>query len=105
MAHKYPLLALLLPRWVEEAYPQAVAALRTNEQRLVTAYDFHTTLHHLLHLGESAQPTAQQYAGWVAAGNVSESVRWGISLLDEVPAGRSCYDAGVPPEFCHCFLP
>jgi hypothetical protein len=105
VAHKFPLLAMLLPRWLEEAHPAAVAALRANEQRLVSAYDLHTTLHHLLHLGESAQPTAQQYTSWVAAGNISESVRWGVSLLDEVPAGRSCDDAGVPPEFCQCFLP
>lgn len=105
MAHKFPLLAMLLPRWLEEAHPEAVAALRANEQHLVSAYDLHTTLHHLLHLGESRKPVAKQQAGWVAAGNVSDSVRWGVSLLEEVPAGRSCDDAGVPPEFCQCHLP
>lgn len=101
--HKIPMLAMLLPRWVEERYPAAAAALRKNEQRLVSGYDFHTTLHHLLHLGESAQPPQKQYAAWAAAGNVTDKVRWGVSLLDEVPAGRSCSDAGVPAEWCQCF--
>ena len=102
--HKNPLLAMLLPRWVEDKYPEAAAALRKNEQRLVTGYDFHTTMHHLLHLGESRAPPAEQYPQWQAAGNVTEAVRWGVSLLAEVPTGRSCDDAGVPPEFCQCRL-
>jgi hypothetical protein len=102
--HKNPLLAMLLPRWLEDKYPEAAAALRKNEQRLVTGYDFHTTMHHLLHLGESRAPPAEQYPQWQAAGNVTESVRWGVSLLAEVPTGRSCDDAGVPPEFCQCRL-
>ena len=103
--HKIPLLAMLLPMWLEEKYPQAAAALRANEQRLVSAYDIHTTLHHLLHLGESSAPPSSQYDSWRVAGNVTEAVRWGVSLLDEVPAGRSCDEAGVPPEWCQCFLP
>ena len=104
VSHKNPLLAMLLPRWVEDKYPEAAASLRKNEQRLVTGYDFHTTMHHLLHLGESRAPPAEQYPLWQAAGNVTESVRWGVSLLAEVPAGRSCDDAGVPPEYCQCRL-
>ena len=106
IAHKNPLLAMLLPRWVEDKYPAAAAALRKNEQRLVTGYDFHTTMHHLLHLGEAPEgaPIAEQYPAWQAAGNVTESVRWGVSLLAEVPAGRTCAEAGVPPEWCQCKL-
>lgn len=96
------MLAMLLPAWVAQRYPAAAAALAANEQRLVSAYDLHATLHHLLHLGESSAPPAEQYAAWAAAGNVSEAVRWGVSLLDEVPAGRTCADAGIPPEWCGC---
>ena len=97
------MLAMLLPRWVEERYPAAAAALAANEQRLVSGYDVHTTLHHLLHLGESVDPPAQQYERWRAAGNVSASVRWGVSLLDVVPEGRTCDQAGIPAEWCACF--
>ncbi|KAL4451645.1 hypothetical protein ABPG75_007307 [Micractinium tetrahymenae] len=103
--HKIPFLALLLPPWVERRYPAAAAALRANEQRFVSHYDFFTTLHHLLHLGESAAPLPEQYPAWREAGNVTEAVRWGVSLLDEVPPGRSCDDAGIPAEWCRCFLP
>lgn len=103
--HKVPLLALLLPAWVEERYPAVAAALRANEQRLASHYDLFTTLHHLLHLGESAAPLRDQYAAWRRAGNVTAAVRWGVSLLDELPAGRSCDDAGIPTEWCGCFPP
>lgn len=98
--HKIPLLAVLLPRWVEERYPATAAALRANEERLVTGYDLHATLHHLLHLGEGGgdEAPAARHARWAARGNVSEAVRWGVSLLDEVPAGRTCDEAGVEPQ-------
>ncbi|EFN55879.1 hypothetical protein CHLNCDRAFT_145486 [Chlorella variabilis] len=103
--HKIPLLAMLLPAWVGERYPAQAAALAANEQRLVSGYDLHATLHHLLHLGESDVPPEQQYDSWRVAGNVAESVRWGVSLLAEVPAGRNCDEAGIPPDFCQCFAP
>lgn len=96
------MLAMLLPAWVRERYPAAAAALAANEQRLVSGHDLHATLHHLLHLGESAAPPSQQYAAWAASGNVSAAARWGVSLLDEVPAGRTCADASIPLEWCAC---
>lgn len=103
--HKAPFLALLLPPWVEARYPGAAAALRANEQRLASHYDLYTTLQHLLHLGESDAPLPQQYPAWREAGNVTAAVRWGVSLLDELPAGRTCDDAGIPAEWCGCFPP
>jgi hypothetical protein len=102
------MLGLLLPRWLESAHPAAAAALRANEQRLLTGYDLHATLHHLLHLGEDgvgSRTPAERRARWAAAGNVTAAVRWGASMLEPVPPGRSCEEAGVPPEWCQCFPP
>ena len=98
-----------------------VQALRGNEQRLFTAYDLHTTLHHVLHLGGASgaaaaaaaaaggEGLAAQYPGWASYGNVSSAIHWGRSLLTPLPAGRSCGEAGVPPDDawhqCMCHLP
>lgn len=98
--HKVPLLALLLPPWVEAEHPGAAAALRANAQRLVSGYDLHATMHQFLHLGEPGALDAQQAAG----GDATAGAR-GVGLLDEVPAGRTCDEAGVQPEFCQCFAP
>lgn len=113
MEHKNPFLGVLAPTWLPSAYPALAAALRGNEQRLFTAFDIHTTLHHVLHLADPNPAAAAaaaaggaalpgQYPGWAAAGNVSAAVHWGTSLLTPIPAGRTCDDAHVPPDNCMC---
>lgn len=113
--HKNPLFTMLAPAWLPAAYPELEAALRGNEQRLFSAFDIHTTLHHVLHLGdEDAEVAAaaarggdalrEQYARWAQHGNVSSAVHWGTSLLAPIPAGRSCEEAHVPPDNCMCQL-
>ena len=75
----------------------------------------HTTLHHVLHLGDTDKAAAaaaaaggealrQQYPGWAACGNVSSAVQWGTSLLAPIAAGRSCDQALVPADNCMCRL-
>lgn len=111
--HKNPFMAMLAPPWLPQAFPELAAALRGNEQRLVSAYDIHTTLHHVLHLGDKDAKVAaaagrggkdlqEQYVRWGKAGNVSEAVRWGISLLAPVPPGRTCEQAHIPADNCMC---
>ena len=100
--HKNPVLALMLPPWVAAERPEVAAALAANAQRLVTAYDVFTTFHHLLHFGDPPPPAGERPAAWAAAGNVSATARWGASLFAPVPEGRSCADAGVPPDTCMC---
>ncbi len=113
--HKNPFLAMLAPTWLPAAYPQLAAALRGNEQRLLSAFDIHATLHHVLHLGDADKAVAaaaaaggdalrQQYPAWAAHGNVSSAVQWGTSLLAPIPAGRSCEQALVPHDNCMCRL-
>ncbi|GAB4815444.1 hypothetical protein N2152v2_002490 [Parachlorella kessleri] len=113
--HKNPFLAMLAPRWLPQAYPELAKALRGNEQRLLSAFDIHTMLHHVLHLGDADQASAaaaaaggealrQQYPGWAKYGNVSSAVQWGTSLLAPIAAGRSCDQALVPPDNCMCRL-
>jgi hypothetical protein len=99
MEHANPFLALLVPTWLKRRHPATAAALRDNEQALVTARDLFTTLHHLLHLYElppdAPAPTPALLAQWGAAGNISAKAEWGVSLLAPVPADRTCKQAGV----------
>lgn len=112
--HKNPFLALLAPRWLAAAHPHLAAALRGNEQRLLSAFDLHTTLHHVLHLADPNPAAAAaavaggealqgQYEHWARTGNLSAAVQWGVSLLAPIPAGRTCEQARVPADNCMCF--
>ncbi|KAH7944261.1 uncharacterized protein LOC119398723 [Rhipicephalus sanguineus] len=58
-------------------------------RRLVTAYDLHATLFHLLRYAHTAS-------------NASLRTDRGLSLLGRVPPERNCSDAFVLVEFCEC---
>lgn len=105
--HANPFLTMLLPAWLEQRHPAAAAALRGNEQKLLSAHDIHATLHHLLHLHQqppgAPAPGREQLAAWAGTtGGVHRHVFWGSSLLAPLPANRTCEEAGVPPERCWC---
>ena len=44
-----PMFGFRFPQWFADKYPSKMAAFRTNaKERLVTPFDIHATLHHLL---------------------------------------------------------
>jgi hypothetical protein len=76
-----PYLAMIVPKPLLGTLGDArVAALRANKERLVTAFDLHTTVLDLA----GAPPLGGK----------------GLSLLDPVPETRTCPEAGVSWEFC-----
>ena len=58
--------------------------LKTNQNRLTTFFDIHSTLWHLIN------------------GTKDKQWKHGQSLLQEVPHGRSCQDASILPFWCAC---
>ena len=89
--HALPLFYALLPRRVLAAQPATERALCINRRRLVSPFDIHATLLALLSFPE--RPKLPDWSG------VSAQVR-PRSLLEEVPASRTCADAGIPGESC-----
>ena len=58
--------------------------LKTNQNRLTTFFDIHSTLRHII------------------TGSNDKQWKHGQSLLQEVPHDRSCKDASIPPFWCAC---
>ena len=65
-----------------------MANVRNNQHRLITPFDLHETLHSVLDIEEAKKP-------------VNYSSR-GISLLQEIPANRTCDSADIATHWCTC---
>ena len=97
--HSLPLMYALFPRRVLEAHPEIEAALCMNQQRLVSPFDIHATLLHLL-----SYPLPPQLPKWSTSDYFwgERTVPKPASLIAPVPAARSCADAGIPSSLCPC---
>lgn len=84
LEERLPFLFVKLPKGFAERHPEYVSNLEINSHRLVTTYDLHATLSHLLSLPPS---------------NDTRSV----SLFRPIPKTRTCDSADIPPHYCTCF--
>lgn len=87
LEERLPWFSLIFPPWFESAYPEAMANLKINAHRLSTPFDVYPTLASVL------QPPP------FVKGNLSHR---SISLLQEIPAERTCADAYIEPHWCAC---
>ena len=62
-----------------------------NANRLVTAFDIHKTLQHLLHLQTEATPWTNHFPD--KNGLIPQE---SYSLMTEIPLERTCAKAGIP---------
>lgn len=88
LEEKLPFLAVVTPPWFRKRFPLSEANLRKNRHRLVTAFDLHATLAHVLDFQEDG-----------GRGNLKER---GLSLFREIPAERTCAHAHIKAHFCSC---
>ena len=93
MEHSLPLFYALVPRAVLAQHPDVERALCINQQRLVSPFDVHATLRALL--SHPHRPSLPDWSGFSSAMRPR-------SLLSEVPAERTCDEAGVPGDACPC---
>ena len=91
--HSLPLFYALLPRSLLAQRPLLEATLCANTQRLVSPFDLHATLLHVL-----SSPSLPRVPDW---GSAPFRVR-PRSLFTPVPEGRTCEDAGIPESICPC---
>ena len=132
--HKLPLLYVIAPDWLLQRNPRWQEGLAANQRRLVTARDclhppVHTLTHsytllhthtppytplrpltHPLHIRTSPHTPSQVFdiyrtmrvlLAWPDAppGDATPS------LLEPMPEGRTCADAGIPDTYCACRNP
>jgi hypothetical protein len=90
--HHYPLLEMFFPPSFDET---ALSTLGENEHRLITAYDIHATVKHLLTYPQPLKKGS-------AISQVDTVVDWSYSLLEPIPANRTCPDAKIDLEYCGC---
>lgn len=90
LEERLPFVVVRLPPRVRQNYRHLSDALSVNAGRLTTPFDIYETLADL-----------KDFDGSVRNG-CEVTLRRGCSLLGEVPAHRTCVDAGVLPHWCAC---
>ena len=101
MENNLPFFFVRFPVWFEQQFPELVANVRLNARRLITAFDLHKTLQHLLHLQTSTDGVWSNGNGVAdAQGRLPQE---SFSLMTEIPVDRNCERAGIPDAFCGCF--
>ncbi|XP_013392850.1 uncharacterized protein LOC106160728 [Lingula anatina] len=84
--HRFPMLVMVLPPWLQVQFPEIVTAMRSNSQRLVTPYDLHATLVDVIGNNKAVKN--------------SKTPPRGLSLFKPIPESRTCAQAGVPKDLC-----
>lgn len=90
---RHPFLFIQLPQRFQKLYPDLTQNLRENSLIPTSPFDLHITLRHILNLSVGKR----LHLGAVGC-------RGCRSLLQKIPRGRRCIDAGVPDENCSCSL-
>ncbi|KAL1522389.1 hypothetical protein AB1Y20_017379 [Prymnesium parvum] len=93
LEHALPLFYAILPQRLLDDHPDMEAALCANQQRLVSPFDVHATLLHIL-----SYPASPKLPKWPLDGLQVQP----RSLLSEIPAKRTCEQAGIPLDICPC---
>ena len=85
LEERLPLYSMVVPPWFPSRYPDVFKIMQTNTARLTSWFDVHATFRHILNF---PTPPADMSRG--------------ISLFTEVPATRTCKDAGIANHWCPC---
>ncbi|GIY23129.1 hypothetical protein CDAR_469662 [Caerostris darwini] len=85
---RMPFMYIHAPKWFLQQHPQIAKNLEINQNRLMTLFDIHATMIHLLDLNKSPEERA--------------AVSLGKSLFDEISPNRTCEQANILPHWCPC---
>ncbi|CAJ0603350.1 unnamed protein product [Cylicocyclus nassatus] len=89
---RMPLMAIRLPSNFKTLYPKEYENFLANKWKLTSNFDIHQTLKDIALMRLGANRPAVRDEGR------------GISLFDEIPSNRTCYDAYVAENFCTCLI-
>ncbi|GIX91787.1 hypothetical protein CEXT_330881 [Caerostris extrusa] len=85
---RLPLMYIHLPKWFLDQHPVIVKNLKTNQDRLMTLFDIHATMFHLLDLTKTREERA--------------AFSQGTSLFEEISPNRTCPEAYIMTHWCPC---
>lgn len=88
---RLPMIHIVLPTEIRNKYPHIDRNMKTNTERLTAPFDLFETLKDIVLQRFKEIP------------EVNYPFPRGISLLREIPKSRSCYDAGIPENYCPCY--
>ncbi|XP_053612533.1 uncharacterized protein LOC128676447 isoform X2 [Plodia interpunctella] len=94
LEERLPLMAIVLPEQLKEERPDVLPALKKNANYLTTPYDIHSTL-------LDAVGLRKYWNNYTVPG--ADHPR-GRTLLEPIPANRTCSEAGITPHYCACLL-
>ncbi|CAH1645434.1 unnamed protein product [Spodoptera littoralis] len=92
LEERLALLSFFLPEKLKRLRPDAVAALKQNVDRLTTPFDLHSTILDVLDLKDLSNDYTVPGCDFPRA----------LSLLEPIPANRSCADAAIARHWCTC---
>lgn len=87
LEERLPFFSFSFPKWFKSKHPTAYKNFMNNRNTLITPYDIHATLKHILQGGN--------------LGEVNEKEK-SLSLFSKIPADRSCAAAYIEPHWCAC---
>lgn len=88
---RMPFMYVSLPGWFLEKHEDMSRSIKTNRNRLITLFDVHATLYHLLNPTKAGKESA-----------TSKFTPNGLSLLAEITEYRTCELAKILPHWCTC---
>jgi len=86
---RLPFVALRVPLWFADRYPEATRNLHSNAKRLTTPFDLHETFLDVIDFKRDRDSGAKKTGRF----------RRGFSLFEAIPADRSCADADIEPHW------
>ncbi|KAG9392662.1 Protein of unknown function DUF229 [Carpediemonas membranifera] len=90
ISHELPWFQLFVPQWWLGKHPVASTALMTNQHRMMSSWDVHATLRHLLHFPVPYSDVEK----------IFPPQPYGQSILEPVPANRTCADLATGKQQC-----
>ena len=90
---RMPLFSVVLPKHIKDRYPHIHKTMLMNTKRLTTNYDGFAFLRNILDADFELQAPFSE----------SEELPKGISLLQEIPKRRTCFEAAIQEHYCPCY--
>ncbi|XP_031351350.1 uncharacterized protein LOC116176732 isoform X2 [Photinus pyralis] len=96
MEERLPFLFIVLPKDYRDNFPQTVANMNRNVNRLTTPFDLHETLKDLLNPYSLQNVFINERIGKRSGKERS------YSLFEPIPTNRTCEKAGISSHWCTC---